>query len=352
MVSKFMHKSSVRLILFSLCFQGIVLVPVLAQTAGDANNNPGASTSASAASAVAYVPTSPSAASPGSSNYILGPEDQITVRVFAADDISDKPVQIANDGTVNLPMVGQVHAGGLSVDQLQTTLESAYKKYFKDPQVSVQVIDFRSQPVSVAGNVNTPGVVQLRGNRNLMEVISQAGGLRPDAGDTVLITRNLSEGAIPVSGAFPDSTGKYSVAHIDIRAVMSGKDPEGNIVIKPHDVITVPRARMIYVLGNVTKPGGFVLTDNESMSVTKAIAMAGGWDKTAALTSARVLRASGGAEREQIPANVKKIMQNKAPDLELRPDDILYIPNSSTKTASQIGLGAAIGIGSGLAIWR
>ena len=87
---------------------------------------------------------------------------------------------------------------------------------------------------------------------------------------------------------------------------------------------------MIYVLGNVTKPGGFVLTDNESMSITKAIALAGGWDKTASLSGARVLRASGGAEREQIPANVKKIMENKAPDVEMRPDDILYIPNSNS----------------------
>ena len=84
-----------------------------------------------------------------------------------------------------------------------------------------------------------------------------------------------------MAGAFTDPTGKYSVAHIDIRAVMSGKDPEGNILIKPHDVITVPRARMVYVLGNVGRPGGYVMTDNETMSITQAIALAGGWDKTA-----------------------------------------------------------------------
>ncbi len=86
-------------------------------------------------------------------------------------------------------------------------------------------------------------------------------------GTSVQITRNLSEGPIPVADAFTDPTGKYSVAHIDIRAVMNGKDPQGNITIKPHDVVTVPRARMIYVLGNVTKPGGFVLSDDESMSI-------------------------------------------------------------------------------------
>ncbi len=92
-----------------------------------------------------------------STNYILGPEDQITVRVFAADDIPDRPAQIANDGTVTLPMIGQVHAAGLTVEQFQANLTADYKKYFKESAGSVQVNDFRSQPVSVAGNVNAPG---------------------------------------------------------------------------------------------------------------------------------------------------------------------------------------------------
>jgi polysaccharide export outer membrane protein len=351
MVSEFMHKSPAKLILLSLCFPGIMLAPALAQTVA-ADGRYDAAPAAPAVSTAAYIPTAPSAATASSTSYVLGPEDLITVRVFAADDIPDKPAQIDNNGSVTLPMIGLVHAAGLTVEQFQANLTAAYKKYFKDPQVTVQVNEFHSQPVSVAGNVNTPGVVQLRGNRNLMEVISMAGGLRPEAGDQALVTRNLSQGPIPVAGSFTDPTGKYYVAHIDIRAVMSGKDPEGNIVMKPHDVVTIPRARLIYVLGNVTKPGGFVLTDNESMSITKALALAGGWDKTASLTGARVLRASGGAEREQIPANVKKIMKNEAPDLELRPDDILYIPNSSGKTAGALGLAAAIGIGTGIAIWR
>ena len=250
-----MHKSPAKMILFSVCLPGMMLLPVLAQSVVAADGRVGTPLTAPAVSTAANVPTTPSPAPASSTSYVLGPEDQITVRVFAADDIPDKPVQIDNDGTVTLPMIGQVHAAGLTVEQLQANLVTAYKKYFKDPQVTVQVNDFRSQPVSVAGNVNTPGVVQLKGNRNLMEVLGQAGGLRADAGDSVLITRNLSEGPIPVAGAFTDPTGKYSVAHIDVRAVMSGKDPEGNIMIKPHDVITVARARMVYVLGNVTQAG-------------------------------------------------------------------------------------------------
>jgi polysaccharide biosynthesis/export protein len=345
-----MNNSSVKAILFSFCVQGMLLVPAIAQDVTAADGRVGTPLNASVS--MPTTPTAPSTADTHSTSYVLGPEDQITVRVFAADDIPDKPTQIDNDGWATLPMIGRIHAAGLTVEQFQANLVTAYKKYFKDPQVTVQVTDFRSQPVSVAGNVTTPGVVQLRGNRNLMEVIGQAGGLRADAGDSVLITRNLSEGPIPVAGAFTDPTGKYSVAHIDIRKVMSGKDPQGNIMIKPHDVITVPRARMVYVLGNVTRPGGYVMTENETMSLTQAIALAGGWDKTAKLGGAKILRADGGPDREQIPANVKKIMENKEPDVQMRPDDILYIPNSMSKVVSARGIEAAIGLGTGVLIWR
>ena len=344
-----MLSSSGKLILLALCFHGLTLVPALAQGVIPADGRVGVPLDSAIPSTTGQAV---SAAPTNVGSYVLGPEDQITVRVFGAGDIPDKPAQIDNNGVVTLPMIGQVHASGLTVRQLQDNLILAYKKYFKDPQVTVEVNDFRSQPVSVAGNVTTPGVVQLRGNRNLLEVIGQAGGLRADAGDSVLITRNLSEGPIPVAGAFTDPTGKYSIAHIDVRAVMSGKDPEGNIIIKPHDVITVPRARMVYVLGNVGKPGGYVMTENETMSITQAIALAGGWDKMAALGNTRVLRASGGPEREQIPANIKKIMENKAPDLQLRPDDILYVPNSMAKVVSARGIETAIGLGTGILIWR
>jgi polysaccharide biosynthesis/export protein len=347
-----MHKSPVKLILLSLCVPGLMWAPVFAQSVVAADGRVGTPMNAALPSTVAPVPTAPMADTPNMTSYILGPEDLITVRVFAADDIPDKPAQIDNNGSVTLPMIGAVHAAGLTVEQFQANLVAAYKKFFKDPQVTVQVNEFHSQPVSVAGNVSTPGVVQLKGNRNLMEVIGQAGGLRADAGDTVLITRNLSEGPIPVQGAFTDPTGKYSIAHINIRSVMNGKDPEGNITIKPHDVITVNRARMVYVLGNVTRPGGYVMSENETMSVTQAVALAGGWDKTAALSGARILRADGGAQREQIPLNVKKVMENKAPDLELRPDDIVYVPNSLGKQLGARGLEAAIGLGTGVLIWR
>jgi polysaccharide biosynthesis/export protein len=348
-----MHNSPAKLILLSLCVQGLTLVSAFAQGVAPADGRVGVPMNAPIPSTTGEAAAGATSAAPTNvSSYVLGPEDQITVRIFAANDIPDKSVQIDNNGSVTLPMIGQVHAAGLTVQQLQATLVTAYKKYFKDPQVTVQVSDFRSQPVSVAGNVAKPGVVQLQGNRNLMEVLGLAGGLMADAGDGVLITRNLSEGPIPVSGAFTDPTGKYSVAHINVRSIMSGKDPEANIQIKPHDVITVARARLIYVLGNVGRPGGYVLTENETMSLTQAIALAGGWDKMAALSGARILRSSGGPTREQIPANIKKIMENKAPDLQMQPDDILYIPNSMVKAIGARGAESGLSVGTGVLIYR
>jgi polysaccharide export outer membrane protein len=105
-------------------------------------------------------------------------------------------------------------------------------------------------------------------------------------------------------------------------------------------------------LGNVGRPGGYVLTENETMSLTQAIALAGGWDKMAALSSARILRSDGGPTREQIPANIKKIMENKAKDVQLQPDDILYVPNSLTRQIGARGIETAIGLGTGVLIWH
>ena len=128
-----MHKSSAKTFLFSLCIQALIL-PAIAQSVVAAEGRVGIPLTAPPSA----TPTTP-APPVNMTSYVLGPEDQITVRVFAADDIPDKPVEIDNDGTVTLPMIGQVHAAGLTVEQLQANLVTAYKKYFKNPQVTVQV---------------------------------------------------------------------------------------------------------------------------------------------------------------------------------------------------------------------
>jgi polysaccharide biosynthesis/export protein len=295
----------------------------------------------------------PAAADKHPINYVLGPEDQITIRVLDAEEISDKPMQIGSDGFVTVPMVGRIQAGGLTVAQFEAELAKKLETFIKDPQLSVFVSEYRSEPVSVVGAVNSAGVVQLRGKRTLMEVISLAGGLRADAGNTVTITREASRGAIALPGASSDSTGKFSIAQVNLGKIMEAKDPRENISIEPNDVIAVSRAQMVYVVGEVGKPGGFVMNDRETVSALQALALAGGLGKAAAPNRAKVLRSvEGKPDRVEITADLRSIMQGKTPDIQLHADDILFVPNSAPRSAGARIAEAAINAGTGVAIWR
>ena len=114
--------------------------------------------------------------------YLLGPDDTVTIRAENAPDLSDKPFRVDAAGELKLPMIGRLHAGGLTVDQLETEIATRLKVYIVEPEVTVSITEFRSQPVSVVGAVATPGVHQLEGRKTLVEILAIAGGLRPDAG--------------------------------------------------------------------------------------------------------------------------------------------------------------------------
>ncbi len=160
-------------------------------------------------------------------NYVLGPDDLLTLSVPDLEEISNKTVRIDIRGDITLPIMGRVRAAGLTTEQLASEITVRLKRVLRDPEVVVSVVEFRSQPVSVLGAVNSPGVHQLEGHKTLYEVLSGAGGLRGDAGNTVTITRNLKWGAIPLPNAQDDSTGQYSVASVSSRSIMLGENPAG-----------------------------------------------------------------------------------------------------------------------------
>lgn len=289
--------------------------------------------------------------------YLLGPDDSITIRSPEAEEISEKPYRISDNGYINLPLIGQVLAAGLTVEQLEVELASRLKAYFKKPAVSVSVTEFRSQPVSVIGAVNNPGVIQLQGNKTLVEILSMTGGLRGDAGHRVKITRKRQWGLIPLPGATVDPTGRFSLAEVSLKAVMEARNPEQNILIRPEDIISVPRADIVYVIGDVTKSGGFVLNDQETLSVLQALALAGGLERTAAPQKAKILRPAPGAERRaEIPVDLKRILSGGAIDVAMAPEDILFVPGSRGKKAALRALDAIItmgtAIGTGAAVYR
>jgi polysaccharide export outer membrane protein len=326
----------------------LTATPVTA-TPGKDDNSAAIGAQSAAAAAAAAVPHAPEHVA----SYVLGAEDQVVIRAFQAPELSEKPIQIAGDGYVNLPLVGRVKAAGESVSAFENDLSERLKYYVKDPQVSVFVAEYRSQPVSVVGSVNTPGVVQLRGRKNLVEVIALAGGLRAEAGNTVTITRELTEGKIPVQGAKDDPKGLYSTATINLHDVMDAKTPQENVLIKANDVIMIAKAKMLYVVGEVNKPGAYVLTEKDSLSVIQAVALAGGFTPLAKAKKAKILYQYSGqmASNSQATTDVQKIMQGNAPDIALHGDDVLFIPSSAAKSAGAKALQTAMNM-AGAAVFR
>jgi polysaccharide export outer membrane protein len=285
--------------------------------------------------------------------YILGPDDQIVIHAFKAEEITDKPIQIGSDGLISIPMIGTVHAAGLSVRELETEIASRLASFIQHPSVSITVSEYRSKPVSVLGGVNNPGVHELRGETRLLEIISLAGGLKPDAGYRITLVRRAEWGPIPLPDAALKSESKFSIAELNIKNLLEGRHPEDNILIKPYDVITVPKAEMVYVVGEVNKSGAFVLNEQATMSVLQAISRAEGLKPSAASGSARVLRQVPGDQRKtDIKINVAGILRGSAPDVPLYPDDVLFIPNNVAKAWGLRTIEAAINIGTGVAIWR
>src|SRR4029077_15802155 len=287
------------------------------------------------------------------STYLLGPDDQLEISGPELTDSGNKPVRIGGDGNIQVPLVGRVHVSGLTVQQTEQELDKVLSAYIRQPQVVVSVAEVRSQPVSILGAVNAPGVHQVQGHKTLLEMLPLAGGIRPDAGYSIRITRKLEWGCIPLPKAELDASGRFSVAELNLKRIMEAKNPEENIQIFPHDVISVPKAEMVYVIGEVRRSGGFVLGEHQSISVLQALSLAEGLNGAADTRHARILRLKRDADqREELSVDVKDVLGGKKPDVALQADDILFIPGSTGKRAALRGLEAAIQTGTGLAIWR
>lgn len=301
------------------------------------------------------TPPAPAAKNPADTiHYELGPDDQIKVWVLGADEIpADKPFRITPEGDLDLPVVGRVHVTGMTVDQLKDKLTELFSKELLHPQVSVDLVDFGSQPVSVVGAFNHPGVFQLHGQKSLSEVISMAEGLRQDAGWRITISRELDNGPVPLPNARLDPTGKYSVGEIKVKEWLAGQDPADNIRILPHDVITATSSQAVYVMGNVKKPGEVALKDSDSISVLQALASAEGLAPQSAPQRARIVRLTpNSTARQEIPVDLKKIQNGKDEDLAMKPNDILLVPASGSEKAAVRMAEAAIQTLTGVIVWH
>ena len=277
--------------------------------------------------------------------YVLGPGDQIAIHVEDMEDISAKAIRIDPSGYIDLPLAGRTEAAGLTIEQLRAELTAKLSKYITTPNIALNIIESASQPVSVIGQVNNPGVHQLGGSRRLLEVISLSGGLKPDAGPNVIVTRDPRYGAIQGGHARTDPGG-YSIATFSLDSLLTSGSPDDNIVIQPNDVVSVPKAELVYVLGDVRKAGGFQLSTHPTVSLLQAVSLAEGLGPDNSASHARILRKLPGGDGvpREIPVDINSIMAGKSPDIALLPDDVLFVPHSGVKVAARRVMETAIGL--------
>jgi polysaccharide biosynthesis/export protein len=283
----------------------------------------------------------------------LGPGDQVLLHVSDLDESPKEPVRIDPNGNLDLPLIGTTHVAGLTATQIKANLTAAYSKYIQSPQVTLNVTEYQSRPVSVLGSVTHAGVYQMQGPKRLAEVISLAGGTSADAGPNVVVTRKQQWGRVTAPGASTSVAGGDSSVAIPLNNITSGKVPEDNILVEPDDVIAVPRAELVYVVGNVRKAGAFALNQTSALTVVQALTLAEGFSPDAAGSRARILRR---VENSQTPVEIKvdasRILAGKAADQPLMANDILFIPNSAMKASSKRMIEAAIGISTGVLVYR
>ncbi len=251
----------------------------------------------------------------------IGSGDLLAIHVFREPDLDSK-VRVKDAGTVTLPLVGQVEVAGLNAADAANSIAARYRdgRFLNQPQVSVFVEESHTEQVEVLGEVQRPGAVALTSPRSLLDVLAGAGGLTKAADRHVTVRRR--EGA-PVTMLIPrDAEGQI------------GAD---TVQVFPGDTVLVPRAGIVYVLGDVARPGGFLMQDDSRMSLLQALALAAGATRTASENSARLLRTVNGARTEE-PLRLHDIERGKEPDLALKDDDIIYVPFSFGKN---VALGAS-----------
>lgn len=268
-----------------------------------------------------------------SPDMLIGPGDLLEISVFGAPE-SIKTVRVNNDGSVTYPFVGTVQLANMTVRQAETTLAKRLDEggYFNNPNVSILVKEYATQGISVLGEVQKPGIYPLMGPRQLFDAISAAGGLTPKAGRTATIIRR----------GHSDQPQTVTLS--------SDNDPANNPSIYPGDTVSVSKAGIVYVVGNVGMPGGFVM-ENPQLSVLQALALAQGIKPDSSANNSKLIR-KGPNGQEEIPVKLKDILSAKAPDMQLRADDILFVPSSPSASAAKHGLQAALQTLTGIAIYR
>ena len=287
-------------------------------------------------------------------DYVIGSGDLLGVEVFDVPELS-RDVRVNETGFISLPLIPvKVHVVGLTTFQLQDKLAELLQSngLVSTPQVSVTLKEQHSQPITVIGSVKSPMVIQAIRQTTLLQVLSQAGGISDDAGSTVIITRPPP---VPAGSEGSDTAklpGEPQTFTISLSDLLESGNQNFNIPVLGGDVVSVPRAGIIYVVGAVTRPGGFVmLNDRDRMTTLKILSLAGGTTGSAKTKEAVILRKnSETGKRDEVPVDLKKVLDLKSEDVMLQSSDILFVPDSSGKKALHRAGDVALSLTTGIAL--
>ncbi len=289
--------------------------------------------------------------------YRVGPGDVLDVRVFNQTQLSGER-RVNEIGRISLPFLEEISAACLTEAELARQIAEKYKKFLRDPQVSVFVKEYKSLPVAVIGAVNQPARFQLQRRVRLLELLSQAGGPSNRAGNLIHIIHSndydfcqtdskTQEAKQPGQEEQADTISILTaLSTISLRDLLSGK-LDANLYIQPGDIISVPEADQIYVTGAVNRPGAYALTTK--ITLTQAIGLAGGINMEGAKNRVRLVRQDPNSDnRSEVVYNLGDITKRKIEDIVLLPNDIIEVPNSMMRAASRNMLGVSISMLSAL----
>jgi polysaccharide export outer membrane protein len=266
----------------------------------------------------------------------IGPGDMLSINVFETPELTTS-LRVSQTGDINLPVLGRVHVAGLTAQGAAVEIQDELKEkgLLIDPHVTVSTTEFASQGATVLGEVRAPGVYPTLGSRRLLDMLALAGGVSNTAGRLVTIVHR-GDPEHPI--------------HIALQPTPAAMREQKNPVILPGDTVDVAKAGVVYILGDVLRPGGILVDNNERLSVIEALSLAGGIDKTAAMSKTQLIRKLP-AGREEVDLDLKKILYGKQADVLVSDGDVLYVPTSTGKTLIYRGTEALFGIGTELAYY-
>lgn len=273
---------------------------------------------AAAALAAALAAAAPLSAQGTGAEYKIGPKDLLEISVIGVPEIAKIVVRVSEENRITLPLLGEVEVGNLTKFEVEKKLAAlAGEKVVLNPQVTVHILEYMSRRVSVVGAVEKPGPFELIGRQTVLAALSQAGGLTRDAGEEIIVIRQLAGG-------------ESSSIRISIDGLFVQGDSKLNIALEPGDVVNVPVDKLvpIYVFGQVRNPGAMQVKRSSLPTLTQAIAQAGGFTDRANRKRVQIRRKDASGKELEITVNVRNILRGKIKDIPLQVNDTVYVPES------------------------